>query len=167
MKLAALALLPIIPFRAEFERVAGDRWPERAAQVWQESRFRWGVVNKASGAMGGGQFLPGTWQEEKDRGVIPQDASPFDPRWTIVANHDYMNRQETFARRTLPGVDPWIGGLVCYNWGPRNWQKAVRRAQSSGCTGSMAWVRFSPQESQDYIRVIPAKAVEYRALRGA
>lgn len=167
MKAATLALLATVPFRADFERVAGDRWPERAAQVWQESRFRVWAENPLSHAKGLAQFMDATWREMQDNGVVPRNASPFDPYWAIQAQHVYMNRQEYFTRRRLPGVEPWRAGLACYNWGPGKWQKAVRRAQAAGATGSLGWVRFCPQETQDYIRVIPAKAVEYRALRGA
>ena len=163
MKAAALALLATVPFQADFEAVAGGRWPERAAQVWQESRFRPMAQNPISHAKGLAQFMDATWLESQDRGVVPRTASPFDPHWAIVGQHDYMNRQEGFARRRLPGVDPWIGGLACYNWGGGHWLKAVRRADAAGARGSLGWVRFCPAETQNYVVVIPAKAAEYRA----
>lgn len=173
MKLAALALafaaaVPSggVPYDYQFQRVAWERWPERAAQVWQESRFNPMAENPISHAKGLAQFMDPTWRESQDRGVVPRTASPFDPEWAIIAQHDYMNRQEAFARRTLPGVDAWIGGLACFNWGPGNWRKAVRRADAAGARGSLGWVRFCPAESQNYIVVIPAKAREYRAQRG-
>lgn len=158
----ALALSITVPYQSEFQAVAGDRWPERAAQVWQESRFRPMAENPISHAKGPAQFMDATWREMQEGGVVPVTASPFDPFWAIRAQHAYMGRQEAFARKTLPGVDPWIAGLACYNWGPGNWRKAVRRAQAAGAPGVMAWVQFSPRETQDYIRVIPAKAAEYR-----
>jgi hypothetical protein len=166
VKIAALVLLAVVPFRADFEREAGDRWPERAAQVWQESRFRPTAENPYSHAKGLAQFMDPTWREMQDDGVVPMDVSPFQAFWAIKAQHVYMLRQERFARRRLPGCDPWIAGLACYNWGPGNWQKAVRRADAAGAVGALTWVRFSPRETQDYIRVIPAKAAEYRGVHG-
>ena len=162
MKTAVLALTITVPYQEDFRLVAGDRWPERAAQVWQESRFNPRAENPYSHAKGLGQFMDPTWREMQDQGVVPLTASPFQPFWAIRAQHHYMGRQEAFARKTLPGVDPWIAGLACYNWGPGNWRKAVRRAQAAGATGSLAWVQFSPAETRDYIRVIPQKALEYR-----
>jgi len=161
VKSAALLFLTV-PYQADFQAVAGDRWPERAAQCWQESRFRPMAENPISHAKGLGQFMDGTWREMQDQGVVPREASPFTPFWAIRAQHYYMGRQEAFARKTLPGVDPWIAGLACYNWGPGNWRKAVRRAEAAGVSGAYGWVQFSPKETRDYIRVIPARAALYR-----
>jgi membrane-bound lytic murein transglycosylase MltF len=154
--------LTLYPYQGEFESVAGGRAIDRAAQAWQESRFNPLAENPYSHAKGLAQFMDATWREMKSDGVVPQDASPFDPHWAIVAQHAYMRRQEAFARRTVPGIDPWLGGLACYNWGPGNWKRAVGRAERAGARGTMAWVRFSPRETQDYIRLIPARAEHYR-----
>lgn len=160
--LAALVVAAPFPDEADFRAVAGNRWLDRAAQCWQESRFNARAENKISHAKGRFQFMDPTWKESQDRGVVPKTASPFDSHWALVAGHDYMNRQEAFSRKTLPGCDAWLGALVCYNWGAGNWRKAVRRAQATGADGSMAWVKYCPAESQNYIVVIPAKRNAYQ-----
>lgn len=160
--LVACAASHPFPDSADFRAVAGDRWLDRAAQCWQESRFNAEIENKISHAKGRFQFMDPTWKESQDRGVVPRSAIPFDAHWALVAGHEYMNRNEAFVRRTLPGCDAWLGALVCYNWGSGNWKRVVGRARATGATGSMAWVKYCPAESQNYIVVIPARRNFYQ-----
>lgn len=167
MKLLALLLVAAvpakpIPFRSEFERVAGPRWLDRAAQVRAESAFNTRAVSWV-GAQGVAQFMPSTWRWAQDLGWVARDASPFEPVAAITAQHAYMAWLEA---RVGGRWEPALGG---YNAGLGSVLKAQRLANSLGLEGQDAWLRALPRitgkhaaETQGYIARIRTYRAEYR-----
>jgi soluble lytic murein transglycosylase-like protein len=169
VKLIALALVVAaptkpVPFRSDFEAVAGPRWLDRAAQVRAESAFKITAVSQV-GAQGLAQFMPRTWTWAISLGWVPPGSSPFEPVAAITAQHAYMAWLEA---RVGGRWEPALGG---YNAGLGSVLKAQRLANSLGLEGSDAWLRALPRitgrhaaETQGYIRNIRAYRAEYRAI---
>lgn len=142
----AVISLPDIPFQTDFQRIAGDRWIDRAAQAKAESGFNPRAVSPV-GARGILQFMPGTW---RDWG---RGADPFDPIAGIDAGHRYMNWLE--GRTTS-----FNAALGSYNAGLGNIRKAQRLADSTGLLGRDAWLQALPRvtgeahaaETRGYVR---------------
>ena len=164
--LAALAKAgpgEIVPWQGIFQRVAGSRWVDRAAQVQAESGFNasaqsW-IVNKQGArvpcAYGPAQFTPPTW---KIWGR-PPTADPHDPNYAIPAQNNYMNWLEPRAG----GNDQ---GLAGYNWGLGNVLKVQRRVSALGEPGANAWVKYCPAETQGYLVHNHTNQARIRALGG-
>jgi hypothetical protein len=116
-----------VPYWSDFQRIAGPRAIERAAQVRQESAFQVRAVSHV-GARGLAQFMPSTWAQ------WGRGADPFDPVAGIDAQHRYMIWLE--ARTWEPAA-----ALAGYNAGLGNVRKAQVVASSMGLTDSRAWLR--------------------------
>lgn len=131
-----------VPFWSEFQRVAGPRAVERAAQIRQESAFDPSAVSWV-GARGIAQFMPATWSQ------WGQGKDPFDPHAGIYSQHLYMNHLEARTRE-------WTGALAAYNWGRVDRiRKAQLQAESLGLP-AREWRRFLkiPTETEKYINRI-------------
>lgn len=149
------------PFVPAIRRVAVTRWSDRAAQLWAESGWN-PHARSAVGAMGLGQFMPGTWRGGQQQGWIPAGASPDNPEDAIAAQHAYMNQLEGMSRAWL-GPCPkdggwWDAGLGSYNAGPGSIRKAIKLADSLSYPGHDAWKKTLPaitkhhsKETLDYI----------------
>lgn len=116
-----------IPFWTDFQRIAGPRAVERAAQVRQESAFNPRATSYV-GARGIAQFMPGTWAQ------WGEGADPFDPIAGIDAQHRYMLWLEA---RTWDQA----AAIAAYNAGLGNVRKAQYAASLMGVTDSRAWLR--------------------------
>lgn len=120
-------VLAQVPYWGDFERTAGPRAAERAAQVRQESGFRPNAVSPV-GAKGIAQFMPATWQE------WGKGADPFDPYAGIDAQHRYM----TYLEGRCGG--DWTAALGSYNAGLGTIRKAQRLADTLALPGHRAWI---------------------------
>lgn len=152
-----------------FQRVAGDRWKDRASQSWAESGFNRLAVSPV-GAKGLGQAMDGTFSDYKKKRWVPLDASPFDVLPAITGQHLYMNQIEG-QMRTWMGPVPKDGGwydasLAGYNAGPGNIKKCFFLTDQLGLP-TMEWKRMLPkvtkQHSVETLTYIP-RNFKLRAL---
>jgi hypothetical protein len=104
--------------------------------IWQESRFRPGVVSHA-GAQGIAQFMPGT---AADRGL----EDPFDPIQALPASAD-------FVRELVLQFGNFGLAAAAYNGGPR------RVSEWLAGKGSL------PKETRDYVVHITGRNAEHWA----
>lgn len=140
----------LVPWQAEFQRIAGSEWLWRACQVKAESNFNPRAVSPV-GAFTAAQFMPGTWREQKQKRRIPQDAGPDDIPAVLTAQNYYMLDQERLmrvrGRLTTPrGVRDGAHGS--YNAGAGNILAAIRQADALGIPSTPgtedAWMRALP-----------------------
>jgi hypothetical protein len=127
----------VVPWQDLFQRVAGPRWVDRAAQVQAESRFDPLAVSPV-GAIGCAQWMSSSWKDAIRRGWAPSGSDPRDPYVAIPAQHQYMLWNEAF----LGGFEAGLGG---YNAGAGNIRKAQRLAVSLGIPGERAWLVALPK----------------------
>jgi membrane-bound lytic murein transglycosylase MltF len=135
-----------VPWQSTFQRVAGPRWIERAAQVGAESGFNALAISPV-GAKGGAQFMDGAWHDWARPGE-----SPFDPNAFIPAQHRYMSWLEAKAGQRLGPDgrrDPALSG---YNWGWGNVQRVLNRSRAMGSPDPRFWVSLLPNETKNYLR---------------
>lgn len=135
-----------IPKRPEMPKVMSGESPRRAsvfasrnglhsAVEWVESRGRVNAVSP-KGAVGPMQTMPKTLIDP-GYGVKPaRDRSVGELR---RVGQDYLD-----AMVKEFGVE---GGLAAYNWGPGNWQKALKRA-GGDVRKALA---TAPKETRDYV----------------
>lgn len=101
-----------------------------AALIRQESKFDHTVVNRSSGAMGLGQFMPAT---AKEWFGATWQAGVFDPDRAIVMSARYL---AWLYRRH----GTWRNAVAAYNWG----------------TGNVATkgLAKAPTETREYVRIV-------------
>lgn len=151
-----------VPFWSLFVEEAGERAPQRAAQVRQESGFN-PSARSPVGARGIGQHMPANWPWYVKMGWIPADSDPWDPRMGIRAQHRLMLWLEDRLKDDSKA-------LAGYNCGEGGVRRAVNRARSRGLVDSPErnlWEAYLPEETRHYIHVIPEKHLPwvYRQLR--
>lgn len=126
-----------------------------ARLLYQESRYRADVIagykRSPVGALGIGQFMPGT---ARDMGLqlVPStyngtETQTYDPFASIDAAGRYLKK--------LHGMfNDWDAALIAYNWGPGNVQKWLRgdKYLSHGLEVSYN----PPEESRKYVQQITA-----------
>ena len=95
----AAAAVPVVPFQAQVQAVAGDRWPDRAAQIKAESGFNPGAMSHVlvrgvwvPCAYGLSQFTPDSWAFAQAQGWVGPNDKPQDVLPAIKANNGYMGR---------------------------------------------------------------------------
>ena len=132
----------VVPFQSIFQKVAGARWVDRAAQGLTESGgARHGIFYmdpqavSCTGARGITQFEPSCWTWSQGLGWIPKGANPTDPTMDIQAQHQYMLWLEARTQHDLDAA------LASYNAGLGNIYKAQRIADALGMRDHGAWLR--------------------------
>lgn len=146
------AVLVSVPFWGLFVEEAGERAPQRAAQVRQESAFN-PSARSPVGARGIGQHMPANWPWYVQMGWIQADADPWDPRMGIRAQDRLMTWLET-------RLGSWPKALAGYNCGEGGVRRAMKRAKGRGLIDTperALWEDYLPEETRNYIRVIPEK----------
>lgn len=153
----------IVPWQAQFQAIAGDQWPWRAAQVKAESGFSLDAHSPA-GAVGPAQFMPATWRWcQGQKWVRPSDR-PVDLVPALTAQHHYM----TWIQPRVGYSKAATNGA--YNAGLGNIQAAQAHAKALGLQGENAWLRTLPaitkthaKETQDYVQRIAGFEAEILA----
>lgn len=101
-------------------------WGLGWAQVKQESAFDCNAVSPV-GAMGCAQFMPATWLDMIEAGVVPKDSTPFDTRYALEAQAYYMRTQFNGWQTKNRTFESWIKlGFAGYNAGRGNLYKAQK-----------------------------------------
>jgi hypothetical protein len=118
--------LPIL-FETEFREVCGPRWVDRAAQLYNESPWD-PLVLSFDGGEGLGQATR-IWPVYIQRGWVPPDSSPYEPKPAIMGAHRYMLTLEA----QLGG---WVPGYCGYNAGAGSVIKAQMLAKMAGLPGA-------------------------------
>jgi hypothetical protein len=163
----------IVPWQGIFQRVAGPRWVDRAAQVQAESGFNasaqsW-IINKQGVrvpcAYGPAQFTMPTWKVW----AKPPTSDPHDPSYAIPAQHSYMSFLEAKC-----GGD-FDASCGSYNAGLGSILKAQRLANSLGLPGEQGWLYqalprvtgpSNAQQTQGYVKHITQNRAHIHALGG-
>jgi soluble lytic murein transglycosylase-like protein len=135
-----------VPFQADFQAVAGLRWPDRAAQCKAESGFNPDAVSyiidrsgrRVPCAHGLAQFTLPSWRNAQDMGWVGRSDRPENPVAAIRANSSYMLWLE--ARTS----GRWDRALGSYNAGLLSVQRALHHADALGLLGDDAWLRALP-----------------------
>lgn len=147
-------LLPIMLASAE----VGSPPAMMAAQLRAESGCKPNAVSSA-GAVGLGQFMPGTAADMARQYPQLRPPMPRDPQWSIRANGYYM--RDLYSRMTaFDTCNRWAKGLASYNQGER-W---TRRAEALSTLpqfwfGGLEFInpgKSEPnfRETQEYVRRI-------------
>lgn len=160
----SIAAMAAVPFQPYLESIAGNRWPDRAAQLRAESGFNPRAVSPV-GARGLAQFMPKTWTWAQGLGWVSATDSPEDPEAAIRANHAYMMWLEVRC------AGRWDRALGSYNAGLLSVQRALRHAEATGLSGSDSWLRALPAitghhaaETQGYVARCARYRDEYRKV---
>ena len=145
----------VVPYQQIIMREAGDRWVDRAAQLWSESNFDTNAVSYV-GAKGLGQFMDPTWAQ-----WAPKGSNPFNPELNIRYNHKYMLLLEARCERDLDA------SVASYNCGLGNVRKAQRLAKSLGLEQTHSWKvtlpRITGKFSNETLTYVKRNA-QYREL---
>lgn len=120
------------------ERYLPWDWHWLAAQVYQESVCDPDAVSSA-GAMGLGQFMPGTWSDVS-RALGWRNVSPFSPKPNLHATALYMSgRRDVWNRRGRTEAQIRPLAQASYNAGTGN----ILRAQRV-CGDAAYWENIAP-----------------------
>jgi soluble lytic murein transglycosylase-like protein len=137
-------------------------WRWGKAQLFTESNLDPQAYNKKSGAQGIAQFMPDTWDEERQALGFDGGLSPFEPIAAIKAYAHYMGRLWRMwkdPRRSPEDRLRWA--QASYNAGPGTVLEAQR---NTGMAYQWDVIRpLLPTETQGYIDSIAATFAELSA----
>ncbi|WP_241486945.1 lytic transglycosylase domain-containing protein [Vibrio coralliirubri] len=169
-----LSLLPSYSVASDqYDQLIRDSWEKRVrhvhwghawAQVKQESAFRCDAVSPV-GAAGCAQFMPGTWNDMQRLGIVPDSATPFNPRWAFEAQAYYMDYLLRFWKSPRTH-ESWVNlATASYNAGAGNILKSQKL-----CNGAVEYGEIMEclpvvtghhhKETQHYVKNINKYRIE-------